>query len=231
MKKLLFLSIFAVVTAISWVACSKEEVKAPTNSINENIEAKFKFAKEVTLFDKNNESSVVIKVVATEQAKLDAYSAQNFELIAIPLGKTIAEIMPSSGGKDLEGDVAPSADENQEAEVGFQIVSKNLAKGVQSCAITFKQPDTGERADWSFYYHYSTPGVDHTGCVYRSSFLHRIWRWVAYKSTSTSTSYVEFITEDFVPNGDTECEYKDPCHQMRIKVKARSQGHYTVTFE
>ena len=32
MKKLLFLSIFAVVTAISWVACSKEDTTTTTTT-------------------------------------------------------------------------------------------------------------------------------------------------------------------------------------------------------
>lgn len=82
MKKLLFLSIFAVVTAISWVACSKEEVKAPTAAAQEPQElyTSFKYSKDVRLTDdKGNEA--LVQVSSNNQEYMDA-KFPNLKLVA-----------------------------------------------------------------------------------------------------------------------------------------------------
>jgi hypothetical protein len=227
MKKLLILTFFAAVAAF-WTACSKEETSNPNSTVQSEVSL-YKFSKQIEIFDATGKNSATMEVSSNEQERLDAYSANNFNLIPLKEGQSIEDVeqaVSEVGSATTDSEIPPGLNS---VSVSFKVLKSNLSIGFVSFGVEFKHPESDDRG-FELFEHLGQAGIDKKVTVCRRSFWHRVWQTIEYKAYASS-AYSTIISSNLLSNNECKSQQKDPCYLMRATIEARSQSHYTVTFQ
>lgn len=224
MKRIHFSAIFALALIVMLNACknSNTEVNVPT------ADASQEFSKNITIFDKSGQNSIVMRVSAGDQSLINQYTAANFEFTALKKGESLPK--PQTTGTEENEEVA---DDNAATaqHISFEVIERSLAPEFSKIAVTFKHPEGQSRADWGYYWHYSQVNVDQTAFITRRNFWKRVYFGLKYKPSSTS-SWSTIVSEWYkLSNNQTYNVERNPCYQFRFHVKTKKQSAYTVNFE
>ena len=162
MKKLLFLSIFAVVTAISWVACSKEEVKAPTNSINEAYaKSEIKaiednlgkpISRQIKTISDDKGNSVTLQIASSKPEVLQSYLDNmkiGLVILESPLQTPVASETKNTAETKPDMDFASGTD-----GIMLEVLDKKFGKDTKAFTLEFRGTPTSldpeARSSWEF---------------------------------------------------------------------------------
>ncbi len=230
MKKLQFFSfaaLFVAVLSIFMVACQKDETSNPNLTAQGEVSL-YKFSKQIEVFDGTGKNSVTMEVSSNEQERLDAYTANNFNLVPLKAGQSIEDLEQATSevGTSTDNEIPPVL---TMVNVSFKVIKSNLAANFVAFGVEFKHPESVDRG-FELFEHLGQAGIDKKVTVCRRSFWHRIWQTIEYKAYASS-AYSAIVTSNFISNNECKSNQKDPCYLMRATIEARSQSHYTVTFQ
>ncbi|MFW5852011.1 MAG: hypothetical protein ACOCWB_07300, partial [Bacteroidota bacterium] len=215
-------------------SCEKEDdALVPTNT-DPNV----RYSRDLQLYDKIGENSVVMRVSSDEQSLLELYSADNFEIIPIKNGQNLdealfehyGEINPISADSDgnVDDDMS-TLDENAQV-ISFQIISKQLDDGVDNIAVNYVHPDDGdERAKWRYYDHY---GFEDYVTITRVSFWRRVYCGVYYQKTSPLSSWSTIVGTWYkLSNNEQVNKGEVGSYRIKARIKTKKSSAYTIEFD
>lgn len=178
----------------------------------------------------------MLKLGSNDQSILEMWTADNFELLPILEGQSFTEafnaMYPSDENITDESDAIADDLKNEDvaSSLSIMFVSKNLNKGVKDVALTTIPPGNDSR-DWNYQTYYSQINIDKTFYIERHNFWHRVFfglQYMAYSTSSWSTIVSEWKK---IGNNDSYSYTRNPCYQMKARVKYRSTSHFTIYFE
>lgn len=230
----LFIAVLSI-TALFFNSCSKDESDQPQQV---NIDEEFgKYTKEVTIYDANKENSAVLLVGSDDESILNMWTSENFTLVPIKEGQSLAEILNLNNADNNETESIPdeeNVDDVVAAEISYMVISKELDGDVSNIAIIENPPYSDDMRGWSYstYYSEAVEGNIVTVNIYGHNFWHRGYYAVSYLKYSTSSWSTIAGEWTRIKNGDTKSYTRNPCYRMkaRRKYKGRNES-VTIEFE
>ena len=224
-----FLTMAVMFTALFFNSCSKED------SIKTEEKDDFgKYTKELTIFDKNKENSAILKIGSNDESILNMWTADNFELVPIKHGQTLADVMNATedNGEEEISDESSDDEDIVAAEMSTMFISKNLKDGVRNVALTTKPPYDEDMRGWSYDTHYSEAINNNTVTV--NIYGHNRWRrgyWKAsYKKRQSSGWSTIQGGWTKIRKGQSVSKTRTPCYKMKARRKYK-KGSVTIEFE
>lgn len=155
-QKCFYKSMFAIAAmATAVISCSKEDAQQPIN----NIDAEFgKFTKELTIFDEEKNNSAVLLVGSDDESVLNMWTADNFTLIPIKEGQSLADVFESNAPETIDENaevIENDEDDNVAASISTKFVSKKLQEGVKNVALQITDPYDESMRGWKYQSHFS----------------------------------------------------------------------------
>lgn len=242
-QKCLYKSMFAIAAmATAVISCSKEDAQQPIN----NIDAEFgKFTKELTIFDEEKNNSAVLLVGSDDESVLNMWTADNFTLIPIREGQTLADVFESNAPEeslDEEDEVEDGdEDENVAASISTRFISKNLQDGVKNVALQITDPYDESMRGWKYGTHEciyaggNNIGEENRGwikcTVYGHNPIHRGFYGISFLNYSYSTKWFDLVSEwKRIKNKDSDSKTAI-CYKMKATRKYKgSNNSVTVAF-
>ncbi len=233
-KSLVFSTLFIAVVsfALLFNSCSKEEEELIQQNTNDNLE----YSKDIQLYDKSGDNSVMMRVSSDDQSFVELYSTDNFEVIPVKVGQSVDEVLeeyygPQDDPEDVEEDVDTDSEglDNEEPSIAFEIVSKDLKDGIQNVLITYLHPDDGDdRAKWRYYDHYSYH--DYV-TITRVSFWRRVYLGVYYQANSYSSPWSTITGTWYkLSNNEQHNKGKVGSYRLKARIKTKKSSAYTIEF-
>ena len=234
-------SLFAIAAmAAALISCSDEDAQKPIDS----VDAEFgKFTKELIVFDAEKNNSAVLLVGSDDESVLNMWTADNFTLIPIKEGQTLADVFDSKVSEEsLDEDVDVEdgdEDENVAASISTKFVSRNLQDGVKNVALQITDPYDSEMRGWKYSTYYSDCYGDYSGhnsgkvtCnVYGHNVIHRGYYGISfmkYTYSNWSTLVGEWTR---IQNNETVSKSVN-CFQMKARRKYKGTNpSVTIEFE
>ncbi|WP_299465836.1 hypothetical protein [uncultured Microscilla sp.] len=223
MKRIHFSAIFALALIVMLNACKNSEKEVSVPAANDSQ----KFSKNITVFDKSGQNSIVMRVSADDKSLIEQYTAANFVFTALKKGETIAR--PQTTGTEENGETEDNAANAQ--HVSFEVMQRSLAPEFSKIAITFNHPDDQSRASWKYYWHYSQANVDKSAFIERHNMWRRVFFGLKYRPNSGSSWSTIVSTWYKLSNNQSYSVDRNPCYQFRFHVKTKKQSAYTAYFE
>ncbi|MDA3882426.1 MAG: hypothetical protein PF481_04030 [Bacteroidales bacterium] len=236
-KKSLFFSTLFIGVAFSTLlfnSCEKED-----NALEPaNTDANVTYSKDVQLYDKAGENSVIMRVSSDDQSLLKLYTSDNFEIIPIKNGQNLDEALVEHYGEinsigadsaeNLE-DETPNLDENAQV-IAFQIISKDLDDGVDNIAVNYVHPDDGdERAKWRYYDHY---GYEDYVTITRVNFWRRVYCGVYYQASSPFSTWSTIVGTWYkLSNNEQINKGEVGSYRLKARIKTKKSSAYTIEFD
>jgi hypothetical protein len=222
-KNIIFsiIAVFAVVSTLFFNSCENEDSVMTIKKSTED------YSKDITLEKDGN--IVIMRVSSQDESLINLYSEENFELVPIPEGKDLCDMLDLVEGDSSEEDLEDFPVTS--ISVSFTTISETRAEDIKSVAVTFKHPDFGDERSWGYWWHYSQEGVDKTAVICDSHWWYKVYYGLKYKAYSNS-SWSTVISEwTKAPNNDCKSRTKSLVYQYQFHVKARKSSVYTVDFE
>lgn len=240
-QKCLYKSVFAIVAmATAVISCSKEDAQQPVNSIDDEFG---KFTKELTIFDAEQNNSAVLLVGSDDKSVLDMWTADNFTLIPIKEGQTLADTYESNASEetlDEEDEVdGGDEDENVAAKITTKFISKNLQNGVRNVALQITDPYDESMRGWKYGEHiceyagiYNSDRGRITCTVYGHNMIHKGYCGIYFLNYSYSTDWSELVGEWTRIKNNDHITKKATCYKMKATRKYKGKNNsVTVEFE
>ena len=234
-------SLFAIAAmATALISCSDEDAQQPLNNVGDEFA---KFTKELTVFDAEKNNSAVLLVGSDDESVLNMWTADNFTLIPIKEGQTLADVFESNVSEeslDEENEVEDGdEDENVAARIITKFISKNLQEGVKNVALQITDPYDESMRGWKYDEHVCEyAGIYNSNrgwikcTVYGHNIIHKGYYGVSFKNYSYSAKWSELVSEwTRIKSGDSE-SHEAQCYQMKVTRKYKgSNNSVTVKFE
>ena len=193
-------SLFAIAAmATALISCSDEDAQQPLNNVGDEFA---KFTKELTVFDAEKNNSAVLLVGSDDESVLNMWTADNFTLIPIKEGQTLADVFESNVSEeslDEENEVEDGdEDENVAARIITKFISKNLQEGVKNVALQITDPYDESMRGWKYDEHVCEyAGIYNSNrgwikcTVYGHNIIHKGYYGVSFKNYSYSAKWSE----------------------------------------
>jgi hypothetical protein len=236
MKNLFFKATMLVAITLIWASCQKDQpIVTQQTASSDSV---FSLSKQIEIFDASGQSSVVLNISANDQKALDAYSAENLELLVMKPGQTLEDVQTPESNPGNEKALDQLGDSNNRigSNVEVAVSAKNLQPGIERYAISYKQSQVSTDRDieeaWYYATYTSQINFDKTGTICRTnSALYGVFYGFQYMATS-SAGWSTIVSEyQSLANNSCYAQTRNPCYQMKIKVKYRTNSRYTVLFE
>lgn len=239
-QKCFYKSMFAIAAmATAVISCSKEDAQQPIN----NIDAEFgKFTKELTIFDKEKNNSAVLLVGSDDESVLNMWTADNFTLIPIKEGQTLADVFESNAPETIDENaevIENDEDDNVAASISTKFVRKNLQDGVKNVALQTNDPYGNDMRGWKYATHYSDyygePDSENKGIVTCNVYGHNAIHRGYFSISILKYSYSNWSTVDGewtrIKNKQTVSRSRR-CYVMKARRKYKgSNESVEIAFE
>lgn len=235
-QKCFYKSMFAIAAmATAVISCSKEDAQQPIN----NIDAEFgKFTKELTIFDEEKNNSAVLLVGSDDESVLNMWTADNFTLIPIKEGQSLADVFESNAPETIDENaevIEYDEDDNVAASISTKFVRKNLQDGVKNVALQTNDPYGNDMRGWKYATHYSdylgqSNGMNQgivTCNVYGRNAIHRGYYGISYLKYSYSNWSTLVGEWTRIKNKETVSK-SARCYKMKARRKYKGSNESVV---
>lgn len=236
MKK--FISIF-IVAILFLAACTKQEsivddeLGKDTKKAEQNLG---KYQKELTIFDKSKENSVILKLWSNDETILKEWKESDFEIMVILNNESFDDAYNKKYQSNrIDSEINDEFQKDEKLEqitepiISIMIIKKNMAKGVGNIALTFLSNSSNTKWDFPPALYSSEFKRNRTATIRGYKSLYRAYYGVDIKSESESAWTILASQWQQIKDGETHLQSSN-CYQMRVWKKYRSSGAITVSF-
>lgn len=221
------IGIFAM--SLLFNSCSDESV---VETEQNNIQQEFgEFKKEIKVFDKSKENSVVILLGTEDESVLNMWSSQNFDLKLIDKNQSLEDYYKTDD--DISNREA-SSDDSEEiaAEISYTIISRSINVTGKRIVLEEKPPYSDDLRGWSYSTYYSDEDAASNHTVTVNIYGRNAWKrgyfGVSYKKYSYSGWSTIAGEWTRIKNNESKSYTRTPCYRMKARRKYKGTNNSVI---
>ncbi len=230
-KLLTIVSVIGLVTtALLFNSCSDEAtIESDENRIVQELG---EFKKEIEIFDKSKENSVVLLIGSNDISVLNMWSAKNFDLNIIDENQSLEDFFKSVNKGNNRNATNEDSSEEVAAEIGYTIIRKNINASGKRYFLQENPPYNEDVRGWSYSTLYSDADASSTHTVTANIYGRNAWKrgyfGVQYKKYSYS-GYSTIASEwTRIKNNESKSYTRTPCYKMKVRRKYKGTNNSVV---
>jgi hypothetical protein len=219
------LTVFTVICVFIIYSCSKDE--GSKNQITSDLN-KYKYSKQITLFDKSGNNSIVLNFAAKDPSQLNDITDESYSLIALKAN----EIYEPKEDNIHRTSVQINTEEpsiSSEADLIITEISKNFQTDIVRYVIRREHPKDDTRADWQTtdYNSYTCDCATlNDECIW-----HSVYYGFNYKLSATDIWNVSVGFPTKVGLFNTVHPCMSPSYAIQLKVKYKYTSCFSYAFD